>query len=184
MVPRTIEFQVFRDNVEADSASQYYRRSLYLPYIDGLKRSLRERSSGNPLFFSLFSILPPNNPTQIHEIAQLYSMDNLESEVTLWRSSLAFQDTHKTLQDLVSSAKDYPSVLGAIQIILALPATTVEADRTFSCMKRVKTWLRSTMSSDRLSNLCLLHRHRERMTKGKIDRVVTSVACRNRRMVF
>ena len=26
-VPRTIEFQVFRNNVEADSASQYYRRS-------------------------------------------------------------------------------------------------------------------------------------------------------------
>ena len=46
------------------------------------------------------------------------------------------------------STQDYPSVRSAIQIIVALPSTTVEAGRSFSCIKRVKTWLRSTMTCD------------------------------------
>ena len=61
------------------------------------------------------------------------------------------------------STQDYPSVRSAIQTIMALPSTTAEAERSFSCMKRVKTWLRLTMTSDRLSDLCVLHCHSERI---------------------
>ena len=55
------------------------------------------------------------------------------------------------------------SMRSAIRMIMALPSTTIEAKRSFSCMKRVKTWLRSTMTSDRLSDLCVLHCHSERI---------------------
>ena len=62
-VPRVVGIQVHRDSVEAESASQYYQRSIFFPYIDGLSSSLRERFNDNPSFFALLSILPPNNPT-------------------------------------------------------------------------------------------------------------------------
>ena len=82
------------------------------------------------------------------------------------------------------STQDYPSVRSAIQIIMAL-SSTVEAERSFSCMKRVRTWLRSTMSSDRLSDLCVLHCHSARINDTeKINRVVTCVAGGKRRMAF
>ena len=50
-VPRVVGIQVHLDNVEAESASQYYQRSIFLPYIDGLSSSLRERFNDNPSFF-------------------------------------------------------------------------------------------------------------------------------------
>ena len=82
-----------------------------------------------------------------------YSLDNLESEMSLWRSSLSPEVNHECLQELFMSTQNYPSVRSAIQIIMELPSTTVKAERSFLCMKRVKTWLRSTMTSDRLSDL-------------------------------
>ncbi|GBM59387.1 hypothetical protein AVEN_17419-1 [Araneus ventricosus] len=40
-------------------------------------------------------------------------------------------------------------------IIVTIPMTTAEAERCFSTLKRVKTFLRSTMSEDRLSALAM-----------------------------
>ena len=87
-MPRVVGIQVHRDNVEAESASQYYQRSIFLPYIDGLSSSLRERFNDNLSFFALLSILPPNNPTNINNIESLYSLNNLVNEVKLSSSSL------------------------------------------------------------------------------------------------
>ena len=118
--PRVVEIQAYRDNVSAESTSQYFHRTIYLPYVDGLSCCLRERFSDNPSFFALLSLLPPNKPTQIDEIERSYSLDNLESEVRLWRSSLSLEVKHECLQELFMSTQDYPSVRSAIQIIMAV----------------------------------------------------------------
>ena len=81
------------------------------------------------------------------------------------------------------SAQAYPSVCNFIQIILTLPATTVEAEQSFSCMRRVKTWLRSSMTSDRLSDLCVLHYHHKRVHEEKTDRILATMAGEKRRRI-
>jgi len=43
-----------------------------------------------------------------------------------------------------------------LKIIVTIPMTTAEAERSFSTLKRIKTFLRSTMSEDRLSALAML----------------------------
>ncbi|GBM34208.1 hypothetical protein AVEN_60556-1 [Araneus ventricosus] len=43
-----------------------------------------------------------------------------------------------------------------LKIIVTIPMTTAEAERCFSTLKRIKTFLRSTMSEDRLSALAML----------------------------
>ena len=138
-VPRVVGIQVHRDNVEAESASQYYQRSIFLPYIADLSNSIRERFNDNPSFFGLLSILPPNDPTNINDIVSLYSLDNLVNEVKLWRSSFTPQVNQESLLELFLSAQAYPSVRNVIHFILTLPATTVEAKRSFLCTRRVKT---------------------------------------------
>ncbi|GBN36772.1 hypothetical protein AVEN_161214-1 [Araneus ventricosus] len=50
-------------------------------------------------------------------------------------------------------------------IIVTIPITTVEAERCFSTLKRVKTFSRSTMSEDRLNALAMLSIEK-RMTNG------------------
>ena len=91
--------QVYRNNVCAESVEQYFQR-LHFPYVDGLSCSLRERFNDNPLFFALLSILPLNKLIMIDEIKRLYSSDNLDSEVSLYRSSLSSEVNHECLQDL------------------------------------------------------------------------------------
>ncbi|KAL4088759.1 hypothetical protein QTP88_023843 [Uroleucon formosanum] len=43
-----------------------------------------------------------------------------------------------------------------LKIVITIPMTSAEAERSFSTLKRIKTFLRSTMSEDRLSALSML----------------------------
>ena len=178
--PRVVEVQAYHE-----STSQYFRRAIYLPYVDGLSCSLWERFSDNPSLLALLSIYPPNKPIQINEIEHLYLLDNLENKVSLWRSSLNPEVNHEWLQELFMSTQGYRSMRSTIQITMALPSTTVEAEQSFSCMKRVKTWLHSTMTSDQLSDLCVLHCHSEKINNTeKINRVVMCLAGGKQQMDF
>ena len=47
------------------------------------------------------------------------------------------------------------------KLMLVMPATNAVSERTFSALKRVKTYLRSTTGEGRLSHLMLLHVHKE-----------------------
>jgi hypothetical protein len=47
----------------------------------------------------------------------------------------------------------YPNTWIAMRILLTIPVTVASGERSFSKMKLIKTYLRSTMSQDRLSSL-------------------------------
>ena len=57
--------------------------------MDSLIHSLNVRFIDNHEFFALFSILPPNEPQQLDLVEKMYGIDNLESEVKMWRSGLS-----------------------------------------------------------------------------------------------
>ena len=42
-----------------------------------------------------------------------------------------------------------------------MPAMNATSERSFSAMRRIKTYLRSTMSQERLNNVTLLHCHKD-----------------------
>ena len=49
-----------------------------------------------------------------------------------------------------------------IQLILVMPATNASSERSFSALRRVKSYLRTAMGQQRLNYLMLLHVHKER----------------------
>ncbi|KAH3784898.1 hypothetical protein DPMN_162970 [Dreissena polymorpha] len=57
---------------------------------------------------------------------------------------------------LVKKADLFPAMCEVMIIFLTLPATTCTVERLFSTLRRAKTWLRSTMSNDRLSGLYMI----------------------------
>lgn len=65
----------------------------------------------------------------------------------------------KTLED--SNKALYPAIYAILLVLLTMPVATATVERSFSVLKRVKTYLRSTMNQERLSSLALLHIHRE-----------------------
>ena len=53
----------------------------------------------------------------------------------------------------------FPNVRGLLCILAILPIGSTEAERSFSCLRQVHSWLRTTMSDDRLGNLGVLALH-------------------------
>ena len=51
------------------------------------------------------------------------------------------------------------------RLLLVMPATNAVSERSFSCLRRIKTYLRLTMHQERLNHLMLLHIHRDRTDK-------------------
>lgn len=49
-----------------------------------------------------------------------------------------------------------PFLYEATSLLATIPATSCSAERSFSGLRRLKTYLRSTMGQERLSNLALL----------------------------
>ena len=50
-----------------------------------------------------------------------------------------------------------------IQLCLSLPISVASSERSFSTLRRLKTWTRSTMTQKRLTHLTLMHVHSDIM---------------------
>jgi len=55
----------------------------------------------------------------------------------------------------------YPNIRGIFIILLTLPVTNVCCERSFSSLRRLKTWEKATMGEDKLCSLAMLHIHRD-----------------------
>jgi len=61
------------------------------------------------------------------------------------------------LQLLQPMASAFPDLYIFIQLVLTSHMSSADAERSFSCLKRVKTYLRSTMSQHHLNKLFAAH---------------------------
>ena len=69
-----------------------------------------------------------------------------------------------------------------LTLILVMPATNAVSERSASSLRRIKTYLRSTMSQQRLNSLMILHTHKQRtdtldLTKISPWVVITELTC-------
>ena len=74
------------------------------------------------------------------------------------------------------SIDSYPNLFMSLQIMLTLPITIGTAERSFSKLKLIKTYLRSTMTQNRLSNLTILSIEHEESQKLDIDSLIDEFA--------
>ena len=74
--------------------------------------------------------------------------------------------TISTVCDVMNGVSDskesLPQIHKLLKLYLSMPLNSATAERTFSAMRRVKSWLRSTMSSNSLNNrmFSTIHKHR------------------------
>ncbi len=54
-----------------------------------------------------------------------------------------------------------------MKLILIMPTTNSTSERSFSALRRLKTYLRNTMTQQRLNNLMVLHVHKD--LTGSLD---------------
>ncbi|XP_025412890.1 uncharacterized protein LOC112685271 [Sipha flava] len=158
---------------------EFFRISIFVPYLDSVISSLKDRFSKiHNQSFSLMDLHPYAmkimSKVQFictsNDIVKLYGnilSSNFVTEATTWYEM--WNNGEKPLDsieylDLIEMSKDfYPAVANAIKIGATLPTTTCSIERSFSTLRRVKTWNRATMGDNRLSGLCMMSVHRKRL---------------------
>ena len=72
-----------------------------------------------------------------------------------------------------------------LQMYLTIPLTSATAERTFSTLRRLKSYLRSTMTQKRLNHLVILHSYQQRTDKLDLLNIAVDFSSRNnRRQLF
>lgn len=56
----------------------------------------------------------------------------------------------------------FSEVVKLVKLVLVMPATNATSERTFSALRRVKSYLRTTMTQARLNHLMMLHVHKDK----------------------
>lgn len=71
-------------------------------------------------------------------------------------------DTIKLLQQTSAAEKSLLSeIIKVARFLLVMPATNAVSERTFSSIRRLKSYLRTTMTQERMNSLMILHTHKE-----------------------
>ena len=197
-MPRRCARQVHRPNV-GGCIEKYYRRIIYVPYMDSLIQSLESRfGESNTSYFHIFALHPREmQQTErdefkhiVSSVKEMYGIDNLVEEALAWydvHKHKPLDDNSLGMIELVKQTTMFPAVRKAILIALTLLATSCTVERYFSTLRRVKNWLRSTMSDTRLSGLCMLSVHRNKVNSLKtelMNRVIDNFGREPRRLQF
>uniref|UniRef100_A0A6P7GT49 52 kDa repressor of the inhibitor of the protein kinase-like n=1 Tax=Diabrotica virgifera virgifera TaxID=50390 RepID=A0A6P7GT49_DIAVI len=78
-------------------------------------------------------------------------------------------------------AEPLPNEQVLLQLLCTLPVTTSTAERTFSALRRMKTYLRTTMTEERLNGLALLHVHQDLSSALDAEEVLDVYARKHKR---
>ena len=83
--------------------------------------------------------------------------------------------------ELVKAADCYPNVSIAYRILLTMPVTVASTERSFSKLKLLKSYLRSSMSQERLNDLTILCIEKNMLENIDVDTIINDFASRNAR---
>ncbi|XP_078489730.1 zinc finger MYM-type protein 1-like [Ciona intestinalis] len=74
-----------------------------------------------------------------------------------------------------------PNLTQLLRVYFTLPCSSCEAERSFSALRRIKTYLRSTMSEQRLNDVCTLNVHQGNIvdTQDLVDAFIKKATVRS-----
>ncbi|KAK3094432.1 hypothetical protein FSP39_001685 [Pinctada imbricata] len=171
--PRLAGKQRYRANAECSNAEEYFLRNVAIPFCDFISSKLATRfSEDNRAGKAMFSLLPKSVvKVDISDTLEglstwdndLQSPSSLRHEISAWKRKWSTIETIDSKYDnmigcLTEIDGDvFPNLQKLFVIGCTLPVTSCEAERSFSVHKRTKTYLRSTMTEERLSGLALMN---------------------------
>jgi len=185
------------------SVEEFYRQ-IYFAAIDAALTCLKKRFESFPFAVAskiedlvLTSINSPTaHPPNIKCVIDAFGNDLNEPRLQLHlnmlgdlcRSNIPTPHSVTCIGDIIELLqkndcwKDMlPEVVEFLRLFLTLPVTTCTAERSFSCLRRLKTFLRSTMKQEPepLNYVAVLHCHRERTEAVDITNVCNTFIAQN-----
>ncbi|KAH8028555.1 hypothetical protein HPB51_017681 [Rhipicephalus microplus] len=175
-LPRITGRQMQRSNVPSATPEEYYRRNVYLPLLADFENQLRDRFDAHKKVVVGLNMLLPKfcasaSLSDIDDAVQFYlgdipSANVIEAEFTLWGNKCCqIEEKNRlacALEALEMCNRDFfPNIHSLLSILATLPVSTSTPKRSFSTLRRLKSYLRNHMNNDRLTGLALLSIHRE-----------------------
>jgi len=201
-MPRLTARQRNRTNVPANSAHEYYRRAVFLPFVDCCVSQMNERFSQHAVIACQLTALLPSHCAacdfgDVEPAANLYAKflpggdsTALRMEFLRWQQYWSRQQASDVTvpQSAIETLRvaielgTYPAICVLLQIFATLPVTTATGERSFSALKYIKNYLRSTMKEERLNGLAHLYINRD--VELDYSKVIEEFARFNRRLSF
>lgn len=110
---------------------------------------------------------PPLLCSQLHTFGVDFHNEGTQKNVTIFDIRDYFVSLSCAQRVLLSQ------VSRLLQLLIIMPATNATSERSFSALRRVKNYLRTTMLQQRLNNLLILHIHKEATEKLNLRHVAT-----------
>ncbi|GBN46247.1 repressor of the inhibitor of the protein kinase [Araneus ventricosus] len=175
-IPRVCRLQTARNNVPYSTEEEYYRRSVYVLYLDDFCNALKERfESHKETIASLQHILPEFcTKTDFYSLEAAFNFyeedlshkEVVQSEFMLWKEKWSLEKSENLPKTAISSLEKcdktfFPNIYILLKLLAVLPVSVATLERSFSSLRRLKTYLRNTTSERRLNGLALLSIHRD-----------------------
>ena len=179
------------------SLSEHFKTTFYLPVLDAMLSELERRfTDKNLMHMRAVQACAPQSlhfleSNQLAPLADSYGLDRstLDMECTLAKHTLNGKELDiiiDVLCELSPLRAAFPLLVKLIQIALTIVVSTAHCERSFSALKRIKSYLRSTMTQQRLVDLAILSIEKELSQNLSLDNVVNEFASRdkNRRIIL
>ncbi|CAI6344082.1 unnamed protein product [Macrosiphum euphorbiae] len=111
---------------------------------------------------------------------------SLMAEMIVAQNSLKTLNQKFDIQDLKKSVEKhvYPNLYKLLQVALTLPISSATCERSFSALRKIKTWLRVSMGQERLTDLSILYIEKDLTNKIDIKEVICIFAQTERRIML
>ena len=202
--PRRLEDYVVLESTstgsrEELSTSQEYKVHFYYCVIDTFLSELKSRFTQQniTLMRGIQACFPQSetflDPEKLKPIVDFYGLDQetviTEAKIakhTLMNGKYEMEHIRDVIHELVPLKDAFPNVMKLLVIASTIAVCTATCERSFSALKRIKTYLRSTMSEQRLNDLAVLSIERDFSSQLSLERVVDKFADldKNRRIVL
>lgn len=199
-IPRVTTCQIYRENYPSRSPEEYFRRTIFIPFIDHFLSQLEQRFLKHKETLSKIQNIIPNviiklSEIEINETINVISMqwpNALETcdiickkEALLWKQRwVGVDEIPRTFIEALQLCNKvmFPNIHNFLKIGTTLPVTVSSVERSFSTLKRTKTYLRNSTQENRLNGLALLSIHRE--IPVEVEEVINRFAQKNRKLAL
>lgn len=160
---------------DIDSLRMNLKRKMF-EVVDRIISELERRFSDNePCLIACDAVDPSSDSFMQFDIMKPlaekyhgfgYECARLKSQASVAKELFLKTDDSRSVLRVLLSMKSgnklaFSDLVAFVVLVLTLPVSSAEAERTFSSMKRIKNFLRTTMTDERLSDLRLISLERE-----------------------
>ncbi|KAL4107855.1 hypothetical protein QTP88_018138 [Uroleucon formosanum] len=169
------------------AVSVYWRQTGYMRVIDQMITNLEKRFSAESLQFAVsidhfLSLDFHKGMLFINHYKDFRSINSLKAEIIVLKNCLPINYNFKDIQKIINN-NVYPNLYKLIQVAITIPVASATCERSFSAMRRVKNWLRTSMQQNRFTNLASICIERDIANNIDTERILNKFALTNNRKI-